>query len=113
MDSGRTGGHGETVSSVSPELVQQAIQQTAALYAGDMRAIFDQVGELYRDQLAVKDELINELRRRAEVAETELQRLRATQPHETTAADTDAVDEADAAPESVSPPWWQVWRRWT
>jgi len=111
VDSGRTGGHGGTVSSVSPELVQQAIQQTAALYAGDMRAIFDQVGELYRDQLAVKDDLIEELRRRAEIAETELDTLRATQGGNTTAAATDAVDERSAAPGQPTQSWWRFWER--
>jgi excisionase family DNA binding protein len=65
---------------VTPAEVEQAIERTGARYVADFAALYDrisaEVGRLYEGQLAAKDETlaakdeaIDELRRRAELAE--------------------------------------------
>ncbi len=83
---GSTGGSGggsaaeplEAAYRVTPVEVERVVERTGAKYVADMRALFDQVGQLYEVQLAMqatalaaKDETIAELRRRAEGAEAE------------------------------------------
>lgn len=75
---------------VTPAQIEQAIERTGQKYVTDMAALYDRVGTelsaVYEGQLAAKDqalaakdETIAELRRRAEVAEAERDRLTAAQ----------------------------------
>jgi hypothetical protein len=60
-------------------------------------ALIAHLESLYRDQIAAKDAMIEELRRRAEVAESALDRIQgSTGP--------------DTPPEQPERPWWQFWR---
>lgn len=74
----------EAAYRVAPAEVERVVERTGAKYVADMRALFEQVGQLYEAHLAtqavalaVKDETIAELRRRAGVAEIERDDLRA------------------------------------
>jgi len=75
---------GEAV--VTPTQIEQAIERTGQKYVTDMAALYDRIsaelGQVYEGQiaakdqaLAAKDETIAELRRRAEQAEAERDRL--------------------------------------
>jgi len=61
---------------VTPAEIEQAVARTSAQYMGDLRTMLTEVGKVYEGQLAAKDETIDELRRRAEVAEAEAEGLR-------------------------------------
>lgn len=84
---------------VTPAEIEQAIERTGRQYTSDLRGMFEQLDALYRDQLDAKDALIDELRRRAEVAEAERDRLRSAPP----------ADSHDSP--SPQRHWWQLWRR--
>lgn len=84
---------------VTPAEIEQAIQRTGRQYTSDLRGMFEQLDALYRDQIDAKDALIDELRRRAETAEAERDRLRSTPP----------ADSHDSP--HISRRRWQLWRR--
>jgi excisionase family DNA binding protein len=74
----------EPTGSITPAVVEQAIARTGQQYTADLRAMLGELRQVYEGQitakdeaLAAKDETIAELRRRAEVAEAERDRLRA------------------------------------
>jgi len=98
----------EAVYRVTPAEIEQAVERTAVTYAADMRAMFDEVGQLYRAQLAAKDETIAELRRRAEATESRVSALEAQQTESPTQATSAPQTATDAATET---PWWAFWRR--
>jgi len=118
---------------VTPVEIEQAIERTGQKYMTDMAALYDrisgEVGRLYEGQLAAKDETIAtqraalakteqalaadalaiaELRRRAEQAEAERDRLAATQA--TPAAP--GAQEASAAAQGDAPGVWGRLARW-
>lgn len=84
---------------VTPAEIEQAIERTGRQYTSDLHSMFEQLDALYRDQIDAKDALIDELRRRAETAEAERDRLRSAPP----------ADSHDSP--STSRHWWQLWRR--
>jgi len=73
---------------VTPAAIEQAVRRTSAPYLGDLRTMLAEVGKVYEGQLAAQDAAlaakdqtlaahaltIAPLRRRAEVAEAQLQR---------------------------------------
>jgi len=87
--SGTPAGPIEAEYQVTPVAIEQAVARTSAQYMGDLRTMLAEVGKVYEGQLAAKDqalsmqtaalvakdETIAELRRRAEVAEVERDRL--------------------------------------
>jgi len=89
--SGSSRGSGAVVDAVvTPAQIERAIERTGQRYVTDMAALYDRVstelGAVYEGQLAAKDqtigtqaEMIAELRRRAERAEAERNRLTAAQ----------------------------------
>lgn len=92
---------------VTPAEIELAIERTGAKYSADVSGMFDRLDSLYRERLQEKDQLIEELRRRAEVAEAERDGLReATQAPE----QGDNVS-TDQGPHTGSQrPWWRFWR---
>lgn len=108
----------EAAYRVTPTEVERVVERTGAKYVADMRALFEQVGQLYEAQLATqaaalaaKDETIAEVRRRAAVAEAERDELRARLDVGTAApvapeAPTVLIVEADGRPSPTAP-----WRR--
>jgi hypothetical protein len=77
----------EAAYQVTPAEIERAVERTGQKYVTDIAALYDRVSEelsaVYEGQLAAKDqviaakdETIDELRRRAEVAEAELLRRR-------------------------------------
>ena len=87
---------------VAPAEIERAIERTGAKYVADLQTMYRTIGEdyrrLYEGQLAAKDEVIAELRRRAEVAERALGLSR--------------VDAVVAEPTSTAPRWLGgLWRR--
>ena len=106
---------------VTPAEIEQAVARTSAQYMGDLRTMLAEVGKVYEGQLAAKDETIAELRRRAEVAEAELDvvRLRLAEvavPPVLVVASQDVTEGQDATattPEAHSPIqglWWRLRR---
>jgi len=105
--SARSGTYSEPIEAAyraSPAEIERAIERTGQQYVTDMAALYDRVsielGAVYEGQLAAKDqalaakdETIAELRRRAEVAEAERDRLTAAQ----------AAPAALGAPEAPTP----------
>lgn len=97
---GRGSGSGAVGEAVAtPALVEAAIQRTGQQYTSDLRTMLAELREVYEGQieakdaaLAAKDETIAELRRRAEVAEAEGDRLTAAQ----------AAQGSPGAPETLS-----------
>ena len=96
---------------VTPAQIERAIERTGQRYVTDMAALYDRVstelGAVYAGQLAAKDqalaakdETIAELRRRAEAAETERDRLTAAQAAPDAPGATEALtpDDPSAAP---------------
>ena len=64
---------------VTPAVVEQAIARTGQQYTADLRVMLGELRAVYEGQIAAKDETIAELRRRAEAAEAERDRLTAAQ----------------------------------
>ena len=62
---------------VTPAVVEQAITRTGQQYTADLRTMLGELREVYEGQITAKDETIVELRRRAEQAEAERDRLTA------------------------------------
>ncbi len=100
---------------VTPALVETAIQRTGQQYTTDLRTMLTELREVYEGQieakdaaLTAKDETIAELRRRAEVAEAERDRLAAVQATQDAAGTQGASAEAREGTLSV---WGRV-RRW-
>ncbi len=102
---------------MTPAEVERAVERTGARYLTDMETILNRVGRVYEGQLAAKDQTIDtqagalalqqetiaELRRRAEVAEAEADalRLRLAEidvPAVVVVAGQDATEEQDATP---------------
>ncbi len=109
--SGSLRGSGAVVDAiVTPAQIEQAIKRTGQKYVTDMAELYDRIsieaGRLYEGQLVAKDETIptqrealtmkdhalDDLRRRAERAEAERDRLAAAQ----------AAQDAPGAPEGAS-----------
>jgi len=107
QDGGRPAGQTEGRVVVTPALIEDALERTGARYMADLDTLFTRVSRLYEDQLAAKDALIDELRRRAEQAEQE----RAALSAQLAAGRQDAVSSRlDTQPEvSPRPPWWRRW----
>lgn len=100
---------------MTPAEIEQAVSRTGAQYLGDLRTMLAEVGKIYEGQLAAKDAVlaakdqalaadaltIAELRRRAEVAEAERDRLAAAQaapePPHATEVETPAVSGVEAS----------------
>ncbi len=104
----------EAAYRVTPAEIEQAVSRTSAQYMGDLRTMLAEVGKVYEGQLGAKDaaltakdealttkdqvistqaETIAELRRRAEVAEVERDRLMAAQA----APDTPGATEGEGS----------------
>ncbi len=110
--SGRAAEPVEAAYRVTPAEVERVVERTGAKYIADMRALFDQVGQLYEAQLATqaaalaaKDETIAEVRRRAAEAEAERDGLRARLAA-APAAPPVLIVEADSPPAPAA-----LWRR--
>ena len=93
----------EATYRVTPVEIERAVSRTSAQYMGDLRTMLAEVGKVYEGQLAAKDETIAELRRRAERAEAERDRLAAAQ-------DGPGTPEAPTA--AAAPGVWGRLRRW-
>ncbi len=134
----RSGTHSASIEAayrVTPVEIEQAIERTGQKYVTDMAALYDrisaEVGKLYEGQLAAKDETIvtqraalvtkdqalaadalalAELRRRAEQAEAERDRLVAAQTAQDALGATEAPTPDDSALGS-SPGFWTRVRR--
>ncbi len=109
----------EAIYRVTPAEVEQAIERTGAKYVADMASLYDRIstelGKVYEGQLAAKDqtittqaETIDELRRRAAVAEAERDRLAAAQATPALPSAT----EIPAAAQGDAPGVWGWLRRW-
>jgi len=84
----------EAAYRVTPAAIEQAVSRTSAQYIGDLRTMLAEVGKVYEGQLAAKDAALEAkdqalaasaltiaaLRRRAEMAEAERDRLAAAPP---------------------------------
>jgi excisionase family DNA binding protein len=77
---GDTGGGTDAVSDpnlieaqyrITPEVIEQTIERTGDKYVADITALAERFDQLYAGRLADKDELIAEVRRRAEQVEDE------------------------------------------
>jgi len=70
-------------ATVTPAQIEQAIARTGQKYVADMAGLYDRIsgelGKVYEGQLAAQTETIAELRRRAEAAEAERDRLATAQ----------------------------------
>ena len=115
---------------VTPAEIERAVERTGARYLADMETILTRVGKVYEGQLAAKDEtiatqaeMLAELRRRAEVAEAELEgaRLRlaeATPPAVVVVAGQETTEAAHATATTPTAPtparglWWRLRRVW-
>ncbi len=131
--SGTNSGSIEAAYRVSPAEIERAIERTGQQYVTDMAALYDRIsaelGQVYAGQLAAKDETIAtqrdalatqaetvagqraaiaELRRRAEQAEAEWDRLTAAQA----AQDGPGSTETLIAVEEAAPGVWGRLRRW-
>jgi len=102
---GAVGGGSDAV--VTPAEVERAIQRTGQQYTADLRAMLAELRQVYEGQiaakdaaLAAKDETIAELRRRAEVAEVERDRLATAQAAPAAPGATEALtlDNPSGAP---------------
>ena len=99
---------------VTPALIENAIERTGARYLTDLDTMLTRVGLLYQGQiaakdseLAAKDALIAELRRRAELAEAQLAAGR-----QDTRQD-DPSSRQDSTPVVTRRlPWWWSWWPW-
>ncbi len=126
----------EAAYRVTPAEIEQAVSRTSAQYMGDLRTMLAEVGKVYEGQLAAKDEAIAakdaalaakdqalaiqtaaleakdetiaELRRRAEVAEAERDRLAAAQA----ASAAPSAPEAPTAVQDEARSGWGRIRRW-
>lgn len=102
---------------VTPAEIEQAVSRTSAQYMGDLRTMLAEMGKVYEGQLAAKEQVITvqaetiaELRRRAEQAEAERDRLAAAQTAQDALGATEAPTPADSALGS-SPGFWARVRR--
>jgi hypothetical protein len=93
---------------VTPTEIEQAVERTAAIYTADVSNMFNRIDAIYRDRLNEKDELIVELRRRAEQAEQERDALRVQQIAQAAPGATEPNDQHE---DEETPAWWQFWRR--
>ncbi len=88
------------------------MSRTSAQYMGDLRTMLAEVGKVYEGQLAAKDETIAELRRRAEAAEAERDRLAAAQATPAAPGTTEEVTSTSPRPKPVTGFWARVRRVW-
>lgn len=93
---------------VTPAEIEQAVERTAAIYTADVSNMFNRIDAIYRDRLNEKEELIVELRRRAEQAEQERDALRVQQIAQDApgATQPNFHHDDDRRPER---PWWRFW----
>jgi len=106
---------------VTPAVVEQAIQRTGQQYTADLRTMLVELRAVYAGQieaqdaaLTAKDDMIAELRRRAEVAEADAAALRQRQAEEAAQAAQAALhgeEGATVVPEDVAGVWARF-RRW-
>ena len=116
---------------VTPAEIEQAVSRTSAQYMGDLRTMLAEVGKVYEGQLAAKDvalaakdealttkdqvigtqaETIAELRRRAEAAEADRDRLAAAQAAQDGAGASGGVSADDPSTEPSADFWARVRR---
>ena len=95
---------------VTPAVVEQAIARTGQQYTADLRVMFGELHAVYEGQIAAKDETIAELRRRAEAAEAERDRLAAAQAAQDGPGASGGVSADDPRPEAPAGFWVRVRR---
>jgi excisionase family DNA binding protein len=121
----------EAAYRVTPAEIEQAVSRTSAQYMGDLRMMLAEVGKVYEGQIAAKDaalaakdealstkdqvistqaETIAELRRRAEQAEAERDRLAATQAAPEAPGAMEEASSSNPSPEPVVGFWARVRR---
>lgn len=110
-------GSGAVVDAVvTPAQIERAIERTGQRYVTDMAALYDRVstelGAVYAGQLAAKDqaltakdETIAELRRRAEHAEAERDRLAAAQAAQDAPGSPERASDTNPRPEPSAGVW--------
>ncbi|HEY8602315.1 MAG TPA: hypothetical protein VIL85_28085 [Thermomicrobiales bacterium] len=124
----------EAAYHVTPAEIEQAVSRTSAQYMGDLRTMLAEVGKVYEGQLAAKDaaleakdqalttkdqvistqaETIAELRRRAEQAEAERDRLAAAQAAPDAPGATEPPTPDNPSPDAPPSFWARVRRVFT